>query len=463
MPWARNSARYSAPNRLVLKLAAGALRDAIPSAADVRVGIASAAEKIDGGPVDRILRELGGSFRTSRVHAAAASLGKPGRRHLRFDDLEQATGLSRTLAIEFAEEGYIAGLVDALSGVAAVESVSPHYLCSVPMDTARPVMPFSAEQAAWSREQVCADEALGYEPGDPAIIVAIIDTGVARQHAELPRLRAGFDTVQLGDRDLARSVKMLGDRSNPDVDPDDEVGHGTACAGIVGATGFGLPPGLAGECGVLPMRVLGAASVPGKEDPIGIGALPDIDAGIKMAVDLGARVLSLSLGTPHDSLDEDDPVPHEDAVSYALGRGCIVVAASGNSGKEESYYPAALEGVIAVGAVDDRDVPAPFSTRGAHVAVCAPGVRVASTGLGGYQLVTGTSFAAPFVAATAALMASRALRRSYPIDSDTARRLLIDSARPFAPSLGAGCGAGVLDAHAALAALETFIDRRTPE
>lgn len=460
MPWARHAARYSAPDRLVIKLAAGEVPASIPAAVDVRSGAQPAAQKIDGGPVDRILRELGGGFRASRVHAAAASLGVKGQGHRRFDDLEHVTGLSRTLSIELAEEAYITGLVEMLSGVAKVEQVSPYYLCSVPMDAPGATLPFSAEEAEWSREQVLADQALGYEPGDPAVIVAIVDTGVARQHGELPRLRAGFDTVQLGERDLARGVTLLGDRSTEDADPDDEVGHGTGCAGIVGASGRSIPAGLGGDSGLLPIRVLGAASVPGKDQPIGIGALPDIDAGIKMAVDLGARVLNLSLGTPGSSLADDDPLPHADAVSYALMRGCIVIAASGNSGAEEAYYPAALDGVIAVGAVDERDEPAPFSTRGAHVALCAPGVRVASTGIGGYQLVTGTSFAAPFVAATAALIVSRALRRSCPVDAAIVRELLMGSARPFAPRRGAGSGAGVLDAHAALCALDRLIDSR---
>jgi subtilisin family serine protease len=460
MPWARNASLYSAPGRVVLKLAAGETPDSLPCATDIRFGARAPAEKIDGGgPVDRILRQYAGNFRAARVHTAAASLGVPGHGHQRFDDLEVTSGLARTLRVELAEECSVADLLSALAGVASVEEASPFYLCSVPMESTV-ALPFTAAEAALSREMIHADEALGYEPGDPAVIVAVVDTGVSRQHAELPRLRPGFDTVELGTRDLARGLHLLGDREGPDTDPSDEVGHGTGCAGIIGASGRVIPPGLAGDCGVLPIRVLGAASVPGKDEPIGIGALPDIDAGIKMAVDLGARVLNLSLGTADNALDEDDPYPHADAVNYALMRGCVVVSASGNSGQEEKYYPAALEDVVAVGAVNDEGQPTSFSTRGDHVDICAPGERVASTGLSEYQRVTGTSFAAPFVSAVAALMMSRALRRSYPLDARLVSRLLKESAQPWPAGQGAGCGVGVLDAHAALRRLDEMIDRR---
>jgi subtilisin family serine protease len=82
-----------------------------------------------------------------------------------------------------------------------------------------------------------APEALAYTPGDPSVIVALVDTGVAPSHPELAgRLRAGFDTVQLGKSDLAFGLQLLGDSARPDTNPTDEfVGHGMGCAGIIGA------------------------------------------------------------------------------------------------------------------------------------------------------------------------------------------------------------------------------------
>jgi subtilisin family serine protease len=192
---------------------------------------------------------------------------------------------------------------------------------------------------------------------------------------------------------------------------------------------------------------------------MGIGSLTDIDCGVKRAVDLGAKVLNRSFGVPEGSLGEDDPVPHVDVIQYALARGCVLVAASGNSGETERFIPAAAPGVIAVGAVDDDAAPTAFTTRGDHVAVAAPGLRVVTATREGQARVTGTSFAAPFVTAAAALVVSRALRRAVPLTSPDVRRLLQASASPFAGSGSTdGCGAGVLDILATLQALDRSLD-----
>jgi subtilisin family serine protease len=127
----------------------------------------------------------------------------------------------------------------------------------------------------------------------------------------------------------------------------------------------------------------------------------------------------------------------------------VLVAASGNSGDATRYYPACLDGVIAVGSVGADSSPSAFTTRGDHVDLCAPGERIVSTGIGGLQVNTGTSFAAPFVTAACALLLARAARLSQALDADAVRDL-----RPFArASAAAGCGTGVLDVPAALRAL----------
>jgi subtilisin family serine protease len=203
--------------------------------------------------------------------------------------------------------------------------------------------------------------------------------------------------------------------------------------------------------------VLGAALGP-NDKRIGIGAIANIDQGMKRLIDLGVKIINMSFGTPDSALATDDPRPHGEVVRYALQRGCILVAASGNSGKTERYYPAAHPGVIAVGAVTPSGDPASFSTRGEHVALCAPGQSIWTCSLDGYARVSGTSFAAPFVAAVAGLLAARAQRRAYPLDPDEARDVLVRSVRPFPGLDHEGCGAGVLDAHAALQLLDDFID-----
>jgi subtilisin family serine protease len=458
-PWPHNGELYRSSRRLIIKLALGEAPDTVPTADAVRRGLAEPATLTGHGPIDRIVRQLGGPARITCLHSAAAGWGHPGVAQRAFDDIEQVTGLARTFRIDLAGPLSIDTLVDALRQLTMVESASPHYICALLL-TPPMAASLDADDPWAARRTVRAAEALAYEPGDPALVLAVVDTGVSQEHPELVGLlRAGFDTVQLGAGDLAAGVELLGDRDDEDPDPEDEVGHGTACAAIIGARGEAIPPGMAGACAVLPIRGLGSARFPGRGELVGVGALADLDAGVKLAIDLGAKVINMSFGTPVTLLAPGDPLPHADVVRYGLARGCVLVAASGNSGRAERIYPAAFDGVIAVGAVDDAGRPAAFSTAGLHVTLAAPGVRVASAGLRGYQRVTGTSFAAPFVAGAAALLVSRAARRAVPLDGAFVQRLLCSSAQPWPAGVGNGHGAGILDAHAALRQLDAELDR----
>jgi subtilisin family serine protease len=439
-------------------MALGESPESIPATADVRSGRLAAAQSLDGGVVDRIVRHFAGGMRFTRVHAAAASVARPGARHTRFDDREQVFGLARTFRVDVPAGTAIADLVDSLNQITTVESAAPNYVGVTPFATVLPA-PAADLDSPW--ETVRAAEALAYVRGDPAVIVAIVDTGIAREHPELTgKLRSGVDTVQIGSGELALGIQLLGDRKRVDTDPtDDFVGHGMACAGIVGALGLSMPPGLAGDAQVLPMRGLGAARFPGKPQAVGVGATTDLDMAVKLAVDLNGRVINMSFGTDDGVLEPGAAKPHADVVAYALDRGCVLVAAAGNEAGARTYWPAAFPGVIAVGSVGADGRPSAFSTRGDHVALCAPGERVRTLGLSGYQQATGTSFAAPFVAGAAALLVARAQARSMPLGSFEARRLLMQSAAPFTGRPVEGCGAGVLDAYGALRALETYIDR----
>jgi subtilisin family serine protease len=462
MPWAPDRALYCSPGRLVLRLAVGATPAAIPTIRDVRSGNQKPAARIDGGAIDRVLSRFSDEVRVTRLHGAAASRHQAGRRNVGYNDHELAFGLADTLRLAVDRDTAISDAIDALRQLPAVAAAGPHYLCVQTTGAAVGMPP--DQQAAWAaRDLIRAGEALRHEPGDDALIVAVVDTGVAADHPELEgKLRPGFDTVQLGPVDVATGLQMLGDLTKEDMEPADEVGHGTACAAIIGARGKTLPPGAAGAARLLPMRVLGSATMPGKSAPFGVGALPDIDDGLKRAIDLGARVLNLSFGTPIDALDPHDPLPHVDVVRYGAARGCIMVAASGNSGARERYSPACLDEVIAVGAVDDNGGPADFTTTGDHVAISAPGVRVTSAGLTGTTRLTGTSFAAPFVTAAVALLVARANRLATPLGVAEARRILVQSARPFRGGGLAGYGAGVLDMAAALDHLDGSLDAGPP-
>jgi subtilisin family serine protease len=444
----------------------GEAPDHIPATLDTRSGSAAPATSVDGGVIDRLVRHYADQGRVSRIYPAAASLGHRGRMHQNYSDQEHMCGMSRTFRIDVDRGSPVQHLVDSLNQVATIEYATPNYLSCLPFAAPAPAVATIDSDLAWdTRDSIFARDAMAYEPGDPSITIGLIDSGVAPRHPEMiRRFHSGFDTVQLGAEDFAAGVKLLGDARVVDTKPIDEfVGHGMACAGIMGAAGEMIPPGLAGTCPIIPIRVLGSAELTGRATPVGLGAISDIDMGVKIAVELGAKVLNMSFGTADSALDPTAPKPHADIVKYALLRGCVLVAASGNSGKREEFWPAAFQGVIAVGSAGLDGKPSHFSTRGDHVALCAVGERVATCNLRGYQLATGTSFAAPFVAAAAALLVSRAHRRSYPLDGDDVRKYLTRSATPWAAKDEDGCGAGILNVLAALQNLDREIDRSPPE
>lgn len=449
--------------RLLLTLKLGEMPEHIPGWRACSHHGVSMADHVDGGIIDRLVEHHGGALRAVRLHSARTSRQvRAVAGAYRFDDVEQISGVARVLRIEVRDPRGLPTLLQALAELPMVERVTANHLCHAPFAMPAQAHPGGTPpDGAWVRRSTRIDEALGYEVGDPAVVVGLADTGVSLGHVELARLRTGFDSVDL-DPALVGGITLVGDYRRAGERPQDEVGHGSGCAGILSALGRGMPRGAAGQCGLTPVRVLGAALGPG-DKRIGVGALDNIDAGMKRLIDLGVKVINMSFGTPESMLDADAPRPHEETVRYALARGVILVAASGNSGLTEKYYPAAHDGVIAVGAIGASQTPTAFTTRGEHVALCAPGRDIRTCGLTGYQMASGTSFAAPHVAAVCALLVSRAQRRAWPLDSNDARRLLMASARPFAAAGVVGCGAGVLDALAALRLLDAEIDRRQSE
>lgn len=119
-------------------------------------------------------------------------------------------------------------------------------------------------------------------------------------------------------------------------------------------------------------------------------------------VQQGADVISMSLGSPQPS------ERLRAAILRAIEAGALVVCAAGNEGRARSVnYPAKWPATAAIGAVDESGRIARFSSRGPEVTVCAPGVNILSTYVGGgYARLSGTSMATPFVAGVAALAIS---------------------------------------------------------
>ena len=259
-------------------------------------------------------------------------------------------------------------------------------------------------------------EAHQFTKGDPRIKIAILDTGFETKHPEIAHsMLPGKDFVNI----INGANQFVGDFLNADDIPEDAVGHGTHVAGIISAKGMNMPIGVAPECKIIPIKVLGAlkkgASV------VGAGLIDNINNGIKWAVDEGADVINMSLGIKKSG----DAIPHEDVIRYALAKGVTIVAATGNDGTEDEYFPGALSGVVAVGASDNNGLVAPFSTYGKHVSLIAPGMNIFSSFLhNGYALSSGTSQASPFVAGAIALLKSFALSKGRTLNDQQIKYLI---------------------------------------
>lgn len=230
----------------------------------------------------------------------------------------------------------------------------------------------------WNLGLVAAPVAWATSQG-AGVVVAVVDTRIDASHPDLAdRMLRGID--------LLPQATAAGSDTN---------GHGTAVASIIaaGLNGWGMA-GVAPRARILPITAL---------DPAGFGDTATVARGIIAAADAGARVINLSLGGP-----DRDPVL-EKAVAYAWSKGVVLVAAVGNSRHlgNPVQYPAATGNVLGVGSVDRTGAASYFSNTGAHVDLVAPGEEViAAMPDGGFDPVSGTSFAAPHVSAALALVAA---------------------------------------------------------
>ena len=243
---------------------------------------------------------------------------------------------------------------------------------------------FSDRTMSYGYEQVQTLDAWDIVTGSQQIIIAVVDSGINEAHPEFAgRLVPGYNFT---------------DAEHPN-DLTDMSGHGTHVAGILAAA-LDNKQGVAGvcpNCRLMPIKVLNKSN---------IGSWSQLAQGITYAVDNGAQILNLSLGTPVAS----ETLTY--AIEYAIERGVIVVAAAGNNGSDAPYYPAALNGVVAVGATNQKDERWAKSDFGSYIDLVAPGQIIYSTYndldniYQGYTYMSGTSMAAPFVSGVAGLLLS---------------------------------------------------------
>jgi subtilisin family serine protease len=449
------------PGHLVLTVRSGVGGRSVPAYLDLLAGAARPADRFDLPSVDRVLSRYGGGSRLSAVYHARQSLGRFGSHSANYDEVEEQLGISRTYKAQIARPERTHDVAEALRDLDIVESAGAQQLATIPFEALPATRIAAARPAqhdiAWTpHRRVHAPEAHDLEPGDERVTTAIVDTGVIVGHPELQRkCLAGYDTCDLGMGAVNEDLRLLGDSRGFDYNPHDEVGHGSHVAGIIGAQGWHIPPGVGGRSLLLPIRVLAAAVKKNANKRIGVGALDNINAGLKICIDLGADVINMSFGTPASSIDDKATLPHARMVKYATHYGCILVAAIGNSGMEEKFYPAAHPEVIAVGSVDAQGRRSRFSTWGEHIALCAPGENIVSSGLRQYVTNSGTSFAAPFVTGAIALLIARARQTGLRLTGPQVRTLLTESAEPLGGRFNKETGHGLLDVAAAIRLLDT--------
>jgi subtilisin family serine protease len=262
---------------------------------------------------------------------------------------------------------------------------------------------------------VSAAQAWDINSGDPAIIVAVLDSGTEFSHEDLGLGTDAYQNVWLNPGEDAwtdPNDPATGNGVDDDMNGfvDDWKGwdfannnnvssgtffHGTAVAGTVAAKTNNAKgvAGMAGGFGGPGVRVLIAGV--GDSGPSGAA----VDDGILYAADMGAKIIQLSLSVGSSA-----------AIDAAVdevydNQNMLVICASGNSGGTSVSYPSSLPKVIAVGATTTSDTRAGFSQHGPDVELSAPGTSFVTLTLNnGYASTSGTSFSAPTVSGIAALM-----------------------------------------------------------
>lgn len=350
---------------MVLAAFAPAAFSAQPENVEKSGGTAMSAPAADG---QFMVQFVPGTARAERAQVAAAHGGELTDRVEALDiDVMSFPGLK---AGSKASEQMMA----ALKRNPNVIMVEPNYLYEV---TYTPNDPSLSSQWAWG--VIDAYQGWDVTQGSTATVIAVVDTGVQRNHPDLDaKIVAGYDYVQ------------------NDTAPDDGNGHGTHVAGTAAAEtnnstgGAGTCP----NCKIMPVRVL---------DNNGSGTLANVANGITWAANNGADVINLSLGGSGSSTLQQ-------AVQYAWNAGVFLACAAGNSNTSStaSAYPAAYAQCFGVASTTSSDARSSFSNYGSWVEVAAPGSSIYSTWTGGgYNTINGTSMATPHVAGLAGLLSGQ--------------------------------------------------------
>ncbi|MBN9398592.1 MAG: S8 family serine peptidase ['Candidatus Kapabacteria' thiocyanatum] len=373
-------------------------------------GVGKGDRTLAGSPLNQALA-------SSRVRDIGYASFEPGAAQLNSMEARM-TGLNRLYSVRYDEPIEPFDLCKRLMSNPDVEYATPLFMHNL---TFTPNDPRFVQQGALTRLR--AAQAWDVTKGSPDVLIAIIDSGTDYEHEDLaPNIwtntkeipNNNVDDDQNGYVDDVRGWDFVGNVSysdvmsgilRPDNDPKvrsgtmtDVLAHGTATAGCASAAtnnGKGIAS-VGFGCRIIPIKC-------GSDNPQITAILQGYQA-IRYAADLGADVINCSWGGAGS-----DPSA-QSVIDYAVSKGAVVVAATGNVGANMDvtpFFPASAQNVLAVGSVSDNDIPSGFSNYGWGATTYAPGENVLSTYPGNqYRGQSGTSFSCPIVSGICGLVKS---------------------------------------------------------
>jgi subtilisin family serine protease len=381
------------------------------------------------------------------------------RLHDRVEDrIENAEGWE---AIDDLDNADAASIVAQYSQLPEVEYAEPNYEINLEETNAGPLVPIlphdpqfndqwalanSGQRGGKQGADISATLAWATTTGTDKLVVAVLDTGVDYTHEDLvenmwvrPATMAPYHDNELGTIDDLNGFNAI----DTAADPMDDNGHGTHCAGIIGAEGENSI-GIAGvnwKVQIMPLKFLNAG---------GSGSTKDAIEAINYVINrkkagVNVRIISASWGSTQKSRALGD------VIRKAYENDILFVAAAGNSSVDNDrtpHYPSSYPNVISVAALDRNDQLASFSNFGVKsVMIGAPGVDILSTWLDNeYEEKSGTSMATPVVSGVAALVLAKNPRMSA---EDLSKRLM-NSTDPIIALKGKTVTGGRINAAKAL-------------
>ena len=351
-------------------------------------------------------------------------------------------GLSRIYKLAIPEGADLLEEIKKIQKYNEIEYVEPSYRYKINTSS----LAFSND---YYLTNIKAKEAWNITTGNRNVVIAIVDAGVDYRHpslrsnlyvnsAEVPN--NGIDDDQDGYVDNYHGWDFVGVHMNnniPDSDPSPGFGnsHGTHVAGIAVGAQYQTIAGVAYDCRYMALKC--------SPDRL-TNFLHNLPEAIKYATNHGANIINCSFGA------ESSSESLRDAINYATSKGVMVVAAAGNTGKNEITYPAAYPNVISVANVDSNDRLAVSSTYHQTVDVSAPGVGIFSSvnstafNPNPYEYKTGTSMATPMVSGALGLLLSKNPNLSS-VEVENKLKSSADNIDTLNPSVQGLIGAGRLN------------------